>query len=72
MMIKRFAMATALLLAASVASAHVPNIFVAGQPAKAQEINENFEHLLLEHSNYGVGGSTDGAGGRLLDLMASM
>ena len=63
MMIKRFAMATALLLAASVASAHVPNIFVAGQPAKAQEINENFEHLLLEHSNYGVGGSTDGAGG---------
>ena len=62
-MIKRFAMATALLLAASVASAHVPNIFVAGQPAKAQEINENFEHLLLEHSNYGVGGSTDGAGG---------
>ena len=59
-MIKRFAMATALLLAASVASAHVPNIFVAGQPAKAQEINENFEHLLLEHSNYGVGGSTDG------------
>ena len=63
MMIKRFAMATALLLAASVASAHVPNIFVAGQPAKAQEINENFEHLLDEHSNYGVGGSTDGAGG---------
>ena len=62
-MIKRFAMVTALLLAASVASAHVPNIFVAGQPAKAQEINENFEHLLLEHSNYGVGGSTDGAGG---------
>ena len=62
-MIKRFAMATALLLAASVASAHVPNIFVAGQPAKAQEINENFEHLLLEHSNYGVGGSADGAGG---------
>ena len=62
-MIKRFAMATALLLAASVAFAHVPNIFVAGQPAKAQDINENFEHLLLEHSNYGVGGSTDGAGG---------
>ena len=59
-MIKRFTMATALFLAASVASAHVPNIFVAGQPAKAQEINENFEHLLLEHSNYGVGGSTDG------------
>ena len=62
-MIKRFAMATALLLAASVASAHVPNIFVAGQPAKAQEINENFEHLLSEHSNYGVGGSTGGADG---------
>lgn len=62
-MIKRFAMATALFLAASVASAHVPNIFVAGQPAKAQEINENFEHLLLEHSNYGVGGSTGGADG---------
>ena len=59
-MIKRFAMATVLFLAGSVASAHVPNIFVAGQPAKAQEINENFEHLLLEHSNYGVGGSTDG------------
>ena len=63
MMIKRFAMATALFLAASVASAHVPNIFVAGQPAKAQEINENFEHLLSEHSNYGVGGSTGGADG---------
>ena len=62
-MIKRFAMATALFLAASVASAHVPNIFVAGQPAKAQEINENFEHLLSEHSNYGVGGSTGGADG---------
>ena len=60
-MIKRFAMATALFLAGSVASAHVPNIFVAGQPAKAQEINENFEHLLSEHSNYGVGGSTGGA-----------
>ena len=63
MMIKRFAMATALFLAGSVASAHVPNIFVAGQPAKAQEINENFEHLLSEHSNYGVGGSTGGADG---------
>ncbi|MDB4035294.1 hypothetical protein N9506_05695 [Pseudomonadales bacterium] len=63
MMIKRFTMATALFLAGSVASAHVPNIFVAGQPAKAQEINENFEHLLSEHSNYGVGGSTGGADG---------
>lgn len=63
MMIKRFAMATVLFLAGSVASAHVPNIFVAGQPAKAQEINENFEHLLSEHSNYGVGGSTGGADG---------
>ena len=62
-MIKRFTMATALFLAGSVASAHVPNIFVAGQPAKAQEINENFEHLLSEHSNYGVGGSTGGADG---------
>ena len=62
-MIKRFAMATVLFLAGSVASAHVPNIFVAGQPAKAQEINENFEHLLSEHSNYGVGGSTGGADG---------
>jgi len=63
MMIKRFAMATVLFLAGSVASAHVPNIFVAGQPAKAQEINENFEHLLSEHSNFGVGGSTGGADG---------
>ena len=65
-MIKRFTMATALFLAGSVASAHVPNIFVAGQPAKAQEINENFEHLLSEHSNYGVGGSTGGAEWRRL------
>jgi hypothetical protein len=73
MMIKRFAMVTALLLAASVASAHVPNIFVAGQPAKAQEINENFEHLLLEHSNYGVGAALMAPVARLLGrLMASM